>query len=436
MDILRDHGFIYHVDRETTHNKGGSLDVLCTKFAPSTVRKTRVNKSKSYPYDPLIAEVRRVRRCYERQVCKHGRAIDKQLLKAQVSRVRKLAVKAQAKVIKTRIERCTTSKQLFASFDDLTVRRSDTLPNLACSDEEMAQNFSDYFVEKIEKITSGIAVDCEISESNVVSNVPVFNDFEPVSEISVLKLGPVKFCEVDILPNNVLKNNYTSLLPYITVLINLSLSKGIFPDYFKSAQIKPFLKNQSLDSNSMKSYRSVSHLTFISKVLKTAVKDQLLGHLERNNLVHGNQSAYRSGHSVETTLMDIHSEIAHAFDEGKSAFLLDLSATFDTISHSNLLRLLKNSFGVGGTVLSWIQSYLSSRSTSVKIRSAFSETRISSVGVPQGSFLRPVPFNCVMSPLAHLLEDMGVLCHIYADGTQFLVKFDNEEESAARRKIL
>ena len=113
----------------------------------------------------------------------------------------------------------------------------------------MAQNFSDYFVEKIEKITSGFAVDCGISESNVVSNVPVFNDFEPVSESWVLKLRPVKCSEVDILPHDVLKNNYPTLLPYITVLINLSLSKGIFPDYFKSAQIRPLLKNQSLDSN-------------------------------------------------------------------------------------------------------------------------------------------------------------------------------------------
>ena len=76
---------------------------------------------------------------------------------------------------------------VFASFDDLTVRKSDTLPNLACSDEDMAQNF----VEKIEKFNSGFAVHCEISKSNVVSNVPVFNDFEPVSESLVLKLRPV-----------------------------------------------------------------------------------------------------------------------------------------------------------------------------------------------------------------------------------------------------
>ena len=31
LDILGDHDFFYHADRKTTHNKGGSLDVHCTK---------------------------------------------------------------------------------------------------------------------------------------------------------------------------------------------------------------------------------------------------------------------------------------------------------------------------------------------------------------------------------------------------------------------
>ena len=40
----------------------------------------------------------------------------------------------------------------------------------------------------------------------------------------------------------------------------------------------------------------------------------------------------------------------------------------------------------------------------------------------------------LLSPLGDL-EDMGVLYQIYADDTQFLVKFDKEEESAARADI-
>jgi len=45
---------------------------------------------------------------------------------------------------------------------------------------------------------------------------------------------------------------------------------------------------------------------------------------------------------------------------------LDLS-TFDTIDHAVLLKLLNCSFGITGTVYSWLQSYLTGRTPSVRI---------------------------------------------------------------------
>ena len=144
--------------------------------------------------------------------------------------------------------------------------------------------------------------------------------------------------------------------------------RGIFPDSFKTSIIKPLLKSSDLDSNSLKSYRPVSNLSFISKVLETTVKCQLLDHFQEHNLLHPNQSAYRPGHSVETALLDVYASLLSALDSGKSAFLvmLDLSAAFDTISHSKLLTILKSSFGIDGNVLSWIKSYLENRRFKVK----------------------------------------------------------------------
>lgn len=61
------------------------------------------------------------------------------------------------------------------------------------------------------------------------------------------------------------------------------------------------------------------------------------------------------------------------------------------------------------------------------------------VGVPQGSVLGPISCNCVMSALPKWLARMGIQSHRYADETQFLVSFRENEhinnKKSARRCI-
>ena len=54
------------------------------------------------------------------------------------------------------------------------------------------------------------------------------------------------------------------------------------------------------------------------------------------------QSAYRKFHSVETTLLKIHSDLLLAIDKQQvsALVLLDLSAASDTIDHEILLTRL------------------------------------------------------------------------------------------------
>ena len=97
--------------------------------------------------------------------------------------------------------------------------------------------------------------------------------------------------------------------------------------------------------------------------------------------------------------------------------LLDLSAAFDTIDHSILIHRLSSWFGFKGTVLSWLQSYLSSRNFVVNIKPSLSASLPLHQGVPQGSVLGPLLFILYTTPLSSLISDSSVKHHLYADDT-------------------
>ncbi|CAC5379890.1 CA [Mytilus coruscus] len=81
------------------------------------------------------------------------------------------------------------------------------------------------------------------------------------------------------------------------------------------------------------------------------------------------------GHSTETALLRGHHDIVLALDNNCYAILvvLDLSAAFDTINHPILINRLEYSSGITGSALSWMRSYLDSRTQRVAIGSVLSD---------------------------------------------------------------
>ena len=87
--------------------------------------------------------------------------------------------------------------------------------------------------------------------------------------------------------------------------------------------------------------------------------------------------------------------------------LLDLSAAFDTVSHSLLLNRLQYRFRFTDTILEWIGSYLSGRTQQVVIDGAEgqSDPVTLNFGVLQGSVLGPILFTLFMSPLGRFVSE-------------------------------
>jgi len=155
------------------------------------------------------------------------------------------------------------------------------------------------------------------------------------------------------------------------------------------------------------------------------VKQRLTHHLSSNGLLNSFQSAYTKHHSTESTLLSVHDHIIQAMSQQKitALCLLDLSAAFDTIDHNILVHRLSSWFGFNGTVLNWLQSYISSREFVVNIKASLSAPFPLHHGVPQGSVLGPLLFILYTTPLSSLISDSSVKHHLYADDTQLFISF-------------
>ena len=168
-----------------------------------------------------------------------------------------------------------------------------------------------------------------------------------------------KSCELDPLPTHLLKESIDLLLPSITKIVNLSLSSGRFSSHWKEAIVRPLLKKSGMDLI-YKSYRPVSNLQFISKLVERAVLIQFNDHCDRYDLIPDYQSAYREGYSCETAVLHLLDTGLWAMEnqEVLPCLFLDLSAAFDTVDHDLFVSIMSDRFGFTGSALEWFDSYL------------------------------------------------------------------------------
>ncbi|EAQ84319.1 hypothetical protein CHGG_10723 [Chaetomium globosum CBS 148.51] len=213
-------------------------------------------------------------------------------------------------------------------------------------------------------------------------------------EQKVLSAKPWKAPGEDGLPAMVWRQLWPVVKDRVLHLFRTSLRDGDIPSQWRNAKIIPLKKPGKSEYTLAKSWRPISLLSTLGKILEAVIAERLSHAVETCGLLPANHFGARKRRSTEQALLLLQEHIYKAWRARKVLSLIsfDVKGAYNGVFKDRLLQRLK-ARGIPEPLVKWIDAFCSKRTATIAVNGFTSgRQELPQAGLPQGSPLSPVLF--------------------------------------------
>ncbi|CAF4455321.1 unnamed protein product [Rotaria sp. Silwood2] len=273
--------------------------------------------------------------------------------------------------------------------------------DIATSDKEKADLFADYFQNEV-YIKPPDTIPFHQQVTRQTYNIKNRSSNTKLNKWKKITIKEVKWnikqlrnssCGPDNIHNRCLKNYTELFIQHLTTLFNSILNIGYIPNEWKKANIILLLKPNK-DKQHPSSYRPISLLSCLGKLLEKIMKQRLMVILDKRNILPEHQAGFRPKKSTLNNIIRLTKYAKHhVYGTGRrrhaAVILFDIKAAFDSVWHDGLIYKL-NELHLPQYVMNYLMSFLQNRVASIEIEHNLSKPFNLNSGTPQGSPLSPL----------------------------------------------
>ena len=393
-----------------------------------------------YPADilKLILEKRRARKCWQQH-----RLPEKKRLLNQLTRKLKATLKLYKnglvhKYLSELTPTEATDYNLWKATKSLKQKQQINHPvkkpdgTWARTYEEKAENFATHLShvftpwEAVNQSSDDTEIDSFL-EAPFQLDVPIPKfKFIEVTDMIKTKINTNKSPGFDLITGKLLHELPERAIRVLTYIFNAIIREKYYPILWKISEII-MIQKPGKNPDDTTSYRPISLLPILSKLLEKLILKRLNPILERYHIIPDYQFGFRNHHSTTEQVHRIVNKIVDDMNNKKycTAAFLDISQAFDKVWHKGLLFKIKNQ--LPHHYYEIFKSYLENRFYYVKCQNSQSQTHKIHSGVPQGSVLGPILY---LIYTADLPTSVDITTATFADDTAIIASHEDPDAAS------